>query len=417
MEKNEIIQHLFRTEYRKVVAVLCKWFGTEHIATAEDIASDTFLLAAETWGMKGMPANAVAWLYTVAKNKAKDVLKHDAIFAKKIAGQIRHTQPATEDMEEIDLSEQNIADSQLQMMFAICHPCIPATARIGLCLNILCGFSAEEIADAFLTGKETIYKRLIRAKEKLKTEKIKIELPPIHEVDGRLHNVLTTLYLLFNEGYYSSSQDAVVRKDLCLEAMRLNIMLVENERTNTGPVNALLALMCFHASRFEARVNEKLEIILYEQQDEHLWNQELMARGRYYLGAAGSSVFGKYHFEATIAYWHTRHEDNIEKWGNILDLYNRLLQMEYSPVAAMNRTYALAKVYGKEIAIAEAKKLDLGGHLYQVLLGYLYTDLDSTAAIQHLEMAYSLARSAGDKTTIANSIKKILGTAPLASEV
>ena len=176
MQENELIPHLFRTEYRKMVSVLCKVFGIQYIEIAEDIVSDTFLTAAETWGLKGLPTNPTAWLYTVSKNKAKDMLKHHAIFTQKIAPEIKHTQSLSSET-EIDWSNKNINDSQLQMMFAICNNCIPTEAQIGLSLNILCGFGAEEIADAFLSNKETIYKRLARAKEKLRTENVKIELP------------------------------------------------------------------------------------------------------------------------------------------------------------------------------------------------------------------------------------------------
>ena len=220
----ELIPHLFRTEYSKITTVLARLFGFEHIEIAEDIASDTFLLAAETWGIKGLPDNPVAWLYTVAKNKAKDHLKHHTVFTQKVTPVLQQSHTELHEM-EIDLSEKNIIDSQLQMMFAICNPVIPAEAQIGLSLRILCGFGIEEIADAFLTNKETINKRLFRAKEKLRKEQVKIEFPAPTQINKRVENVLTTLYLLFNEGYYSLSQNTSLRKDLCLEAMRLNYFI------------------------------------------------------------------------------------------------------------------------------------------------------------------------------------------------
>ena len=205
------------------------WF--DEIEIAEDIASDTFMTAAQTWGMNGVPKNPTAWLYNVAKNKAKNYLQRDSLFKNKIALEIKKTSSDSEE-NEIDLSTQNINDSQLQMMFAICHPSISPEAQIGLSLRILCGFGIEEIADAFLTNKETINKRLFRAKEKLREEKIKIEMPYVSEIDARLINVLRTIYLLFSEGYYSESQNQIIRKELCFEAMRLCTMLVENPSTN-----------------------------------------------------------------------------------------------------------------------------------------------------------------------------------------
>ncbi len=359
MEGNELLPNLFRTEYRKIAAVLCKHFGFVHMEIAEDIVSDTFLTATETWGLKGLPENPVAWLYTVAKNKAKNLLKHEAVQQKtaKILSTPEHEITNT----DIDLSDENIRDSQLQMMFAVCHPAIPAESQIGLALRILCGFGIEEIADAFLTNKETINKRLFRAKEKLREENIAIAFPGKTEINKRLEMVLRTLYLLFNEGYYSASQNAVLRKDLCMEAMRLTILLLENPSTNLPPVNALLSLMCFQSSRFEARTDASGETVLYNDQDTSLWDQQLIMQGEYYLNMASQGqVLSKYHLEAGIAYWHTIKEDSAEKWEQILQLYNHLLQLEYSPMAALNRTYALSKANGKAEAIAEAEKTAAG---------------------------------------------------------
>lgn len=409
MQENELIPHLFRTEYRKIISVLCKVFGFEHIQIAEDIVSDTFLLAAETWGLKGLPTNPTAWLYTVSKNKAKDFLKRQRIFDQKISPEIKHSAPIVQET-EIDLSSENINDSQLQMMFAICNNCISVESQIGLALTILCGFGVEEIANAFLSNKETIYKRLARAKESLRTEKVKIALPQASEINARLETVLTTLYLLFSEGYYSSSQNTTLKKELCIEAMRLNLMLVEHPPTNTPASNALLSLMCFHASRFEARLNKQGDLILYEEQDETLWNKELIAKGEYYLNQSSTgNKLSKYHLEAGIAYWHTHKQDSPEKWENILQLYNKLLQLQYSPIAALNRTYALSKANGKEVAIAEAEKLNLeNNHFYFSLLGNLYTNVDNHKAIDNYRKALALAKSHNDKTIIENYIRKIM---------
>jgi RNA polymerase sigma factor (sigma-70 family) len=404
----ELIPHLFRTEFSKITAVLSKLFGLEHIEIAEDIASDTFLLAAETWGMKGIPENPVAWLYTVAKNRAKDYLKHHHIFMDKVSPGLQQNARANYEV-DIDLSEQNITDSQLQMMFAICTPLIPVEAQIGLSLRILCGFGIEEIADAFLSNKETINKRLFRAKEKLRAEKVRLEIPSANEIDRRLEAVLTTLYLLFNEGYYSVSQNTTLRQDLCLEAMRLNFLLVENKNTGKPAVRALLALMCFHASRFEARTGPTGELILYNDQDPTLWNQQLITQGRYYLNlAAEGTAISKYHLEAAIACEHTIKDDSPEKWETILQLYNRLLIVEYSPIAALNRTYALAKADGKEAGIHEAEKLKLvNNHLYFSLLGYLYTGIDDQKALAHQKTALKLAKSEQDKSAIQRNIEKL----------
>ncbi len=402
---HELIPHLFRTEFRKITSVLCRHFGIEHIATAEDIASDTFLLAFETWTFNGVPPNPKAWLYSVAKNKTKNHIQRNHIFREKIAGRLNYAESEIQEI-EIDWSDQNSTDSQLQMLFALCHPSISTEAQIGLSLRILCGFGVDEIANAFLTNKEAINKRLFRAKEKLRLEKVKTEIPAIAEINKRLEAVLTTLYLLFNEGYYSESKDVVMREDLCLEAMRLTCLLIENEQTNMPAVNALFALMCFHASRFKARKGGNGEIVLYQDQDESLWNHELISRGGYYLHqAAKGNEISKYHLEASIAYWHTIKTDSKEKWGNILQLFNQLLQLEYSPIAALNRTYALSKANGKEEAIIEAEKLDLrSNHFYFTLLGELYKDRDNQKAMMNFQKALTLARTQADKQMIQAKI-------------
>ncbi len=408
-DENELIPHLFRTEYRKIVSVLCKLFGLSQMEIAEDIASDTFLTAAETWGMKGLPQNPVAWLYNVAKNKAKNQLQRNRLFRNKISPEIKGG--AAEAYEnEVDFSDHNINDSQLKMMFAICHPEISAESQIGLSLRILCGFGIDEIADAFLSNKETINKRLFRAKEKLRQEQVKIEFPNTNEINKRLETVLLTLYLLFNEGYYSSSGNINLRRDLCLEAMRLNHLLVNNKTTDLPTANALFALMCFHASRFDARIDKDGEMIIYDEQDTSLWNDELISRGTNYLiRSSRGEQLSRYHLEAAIAYWHTKKEDSTEKWENILQLYNKLLILEYSPMAALNRTYALAKADGKEKAIIEAEKLRqlTGNHLYHSLLGYLYTEIDNEMALQHLQRAFKLAKNKGEKNRIKKNIEAL----------
>jgi len=400
-----LIPGLFRTEFRKITAVLCRQLGIEHLELAEDIASDTFLAALETWPYKGIPENPVAWLYAVARHKAKNQVARHVLFGKKISAGIRQEAMLSEEL-QLDLSEQFISDSQLQMLFAICHPSLPPEAQTGLALRILCGFGIDEIANAFLSNKETINKRLFRAREKLRAEKIRIEFPPEEETGRRLASVLRTLYLLYNEGYYSESRDSVLREELCLEAMRLAYLLTEYAQTNRPEVNALLALMCFHSSRFAARKDASGELVLYDEQDESLWNQELIAKGADFLQRAShGNTVSQYHLEAGIAYWHTHKADTPEKWDAILQLYNQLLRIAYSPMAALNRTYALAKVKGDALAISEAEKLQLTSNQYYfVLLAELYKNTDRLKAKHLLEQALSLAKTKPDRHCIEKKL-------------
>jgi len=407
MDQQELLPGLFRNEYRNIVSVLVHLFGIIHIEVAEDIVSDTFLTATETWSLKGVPDNPTAWLYTVAKNKTKNHFKRKDIFEKKLSPEIKHTAQLTEET-EIDLSPQNISDSQLAMIFTVCDPVISEEAQTALALHLLCGFGIQEIADAYLTTKEVIYKRVSRAKEKLKEKNIQIQQPAIAEINDRLDVVLSTLYLLFSEGYYSKSHNSVLRKDLCEEAIRLTLFLINNPGTNKPKVNALYALMCFHASRFDARTSEDGEIILYDDQDETLWDRELIERGIKYLNLASTGIeLTRYHLEAGISYWHTYKEDVPEKWEEILQLYNHLLVLQYSPIAALNRTFVLSKVKGKEAAIVEAEKLKLtDNHFYFSLLGNLYSGIDNKKALQHYQTALGLARTNADKKTITKQMEK-----------
>lgn len=404
MESTELIPHLFRTEYSRILAVLCTSFGFEHIQDAEDICSDTFLTAAQTWPMQGIPNNPQAWLYTVAKNKARNFLKRRNVFEAKISPALasaeRQVQP-----EEIDLSQANITDSQLTMMFAVCHPSLSPESQIGLALRILGGFGIQEIADAFLSNKETINKRLTRAKEKLRENKIDPQLPGFEQMNERLLAVLKTIYLIFNEGYFSSNQDSALQKDLCFEAIRLCTMMVENEPTNSPEARALLALMCFHSSRFTARTKGG-DVVLGDQ-DPSQWNRELIRKGVLLLhSAAEGETLSTYHLEAYIAWWHTRtDEEEMDKWTHILKLYDELLRITDSPVAALNRLYAFSKVYGKTNAIKEAEKFNLTGNTwYHTLMGELFEGVDHSLSEFHFHKAISLTRSLTGKDRLARKL-------------
>lgn len=406
MNTEKLIPHLFRTESRKISAVLNKHFGINHIEIAEDIVADTFLSALESWPYKGIPENPKAWLYAVAKNKTKNYIFRTSNFENNIALEIFQN---SEISTEIDLSERNISDSQLQMLFAICHSSISKESQIALALKILCGFGTDEIATAFLSNKETINKRLFRAKEKLKSEKVKIEFPEESQIIERLDTVLLTLYLLFNEGYYSENQDTVIRKELCTEAMRLLELMLENYADKIPKIHALYSLMCFHSSRLDARKDKNGQLILYQNQDENNWDRSLIDKGIVHLHlATKGETATKYHIEAGLAYWMTQKQDTKEKWEQVLKLYNLLLFQEYSPIAALNRTFALSKIYGNEVAIMETEKLKLETNpFYFSLLGELYIPIDLSKAKQNFEQAISFSNSKQDKELLLNNLAEL----------
>jgi RNA polymerase sigma factor (sigma-70 family) len=403
MEAIQSLKDLFQREFSKMVAVISRNFGLQHIELAEDIVSETFLTAAETWGIKGIPENPEAWLYVVAKQKTLHHFRRNKIFEEKVVPEISSHQ---EKSEELNFSSENIRDSQLQMLFAICNPAIASEAQIGLALRILCGFGIDEISEAFLSNKETINKRLFRAKEKLRSEKVSMELPSENELASRLDNVLHIIYLLFSEGYYSKTQNQILQKDLCLEAMRLAVLLTEFEMTNQPKTNALLALMCFHASRFEARQTSEETFILYEKQDESRWDKTLINQGTHFLSRSAQGIeLSSYHLEAKIAYWHCVKEDTSEKWEEILQLYDHLLTINYSPSVVLNRAFALYKVKGPEVALEEVESLKLeDSHFYFLLLSELYKDIDREKALVNLKKASDLAKTQTEKEDIKKKL-------------
>jgi len=406
MQQDELIPHLFRTEYSKIVAVLYHSYCLKEIETAEDIASETFLKATEIWSIKGVPENPIAWLYTVAKNKLKDYFKHNNIFEKQIKGTLRISDIEPE--HGFEFSKQNITDSQLAMIFSVCNPSNSTESQICLALQILCGFSVEEIANAFLTKSETVKKRLHRARVNLRNGNFQISTLGEVKIKERLAAVLKTLYLLFNEGYFSKTSSQLIRKDLCLEALRLTFILTENSITNTTETNALLALMCYQSSRLDARTDDNGEVVLLADQDRSLWDQELIDKGNHYLVTAyESNGFSKYHLEATIAYWHTTPTDT-NKWDHILQLYNQLLLIEYSPITALNRTFAFAMVHGNEKGIQEAGRLGLNSNSqYYSLLAYLYSDTDMDKSIHYYEQAIKFTKSSNEIQAFTREIKRL----------
>jgi RNA polymerase sigma factor (sigma-70 family) len=358
---SKVVDHLFRHEAGKMVAVLTRVFGFPNIEQAEDIVQDTIIRALETWKFGKLPDNPQAWLYRTAKNKAIDLIRREKVKHKidnDLTMLLRSEYTLTNAMNEM-FKENEVKDSQLRMMFACCHPSISQEAQITLILKTLCGLSVREIGNAFLTTEDTIQKRLYRTREKIREEKIPMDYPGADAMLSRTDAVLKALYLLFNEGYNSSHPEKLLREDLCEEAMRLTILLTENTKTNYPYVNALLALMCFHTSRFNTRLDDKGLVVLLKDQDRKLWNHFLIEKGNEYLThAAEGDTVHEFHIEAAIASVHANAE-SYEKtnWKMILRLYDTLVGRTQNPVAILNRCLVLGEVEGYEKAITELEKI------------------------------------------------------------
>jgi RNA polymerase sigma factor (sigma-70 family) len=358
---NKTIDHLFRHEAGKMVAVLTRVFGFKNIEQAEDIVQDTIVKALEIWKFGKMPDNPQAWLYKTAKNAAIDLIRRQKIKYKienDIAVLLRSEYSLVPAINEM-FTENEIKDSQLRMMFACCHPTFSQEAQITLILKTLCGLSTREIGNAFLSTEETIQKRIYRTKEKIREENLSLDYPGANAMESRTEAVLKALYLLFNEGYNSSHPEKLIREDLCEESMRLTILLSENPKTNFPQTNALLSLMCFQVSRFSSRIDDKGFIVLLKDQDRLQWNKFLIQQGNIFLQrSANGNAIHDFHIEAGIASLHANaksyHETN---WAMILELYNQLLAKTKNPMVAVNRALVVGEVEGYEKAIDELEKM------------------------------------------------------------
>jgi RNA polymerase sigma-70 factor (ECF subfamily) len=408
---NKAVDHLFRHEAGKMVAVLTRLLGMQNLETAQDIMQDTLLKAMNTWSYKGLPENPAAWLMKAAKNKAIDFLRRQKKFSElspQYAHLLQSEYTLTPTVSQLFL-ENEIADSQLRMIFACCHPAIPEESQVALTLKTLCGLSVSEIAKAFLTHDETIAKRIYRAKEKIKAEKIELEVPQGLQLTQRTDAVLKTLYLLFNEGYNSSHPEQLIREDLCAEAMRLCHLLAEQKLAARPKTKALLSLMCFQASRFTARLDDKGNIIVLKYQDRSKWYRPLIKKGFDYLDAAAEPFEeSPYHLEAAIASLHAA-APSFEQtgWKSIYHLYELLYNMQPGPVVAMNKAIASAYLSGRKKALQELQAIKglENHHLYYASIGEMYFEMQERGlAKEYFEKAYQLTGSAAEQLLLLKKI-------------
>lgn len=412
-ELNQLVDHLFRHESGKMVAVLTRLFGFKNYDIAQDIVQETLLSALDNWKLKGIPENPTAWLYSVAKNKTVDMLRREKLFDE-IAPEIAHQTQNDERMQNrIDhlFLDNEIEDSLLRMMFACCHPALPIEGQIALILRTLCGLSIEEVAKALLSNPENINKRLYRTKDKIRAENIELEVPIGNELLDRLDDVLRVIYLLFNEGYNSTSTDLVIKKDLCEEAIRLGHLLINHSVTNQPKCRALLALMYFQASRFDARIDDEGNIVLLQFQNRHKWNKELISNGFYFLNQSSEgNEISEYHIEAAIASYHARAESfEATHWQAILVLYRMLDQIKPSPIVKFNQAIAIGFVENPQKAIEALLSIEglENNQYYQSALGDFYTKLnDAQNARQHYEKAIKLTKSKAEWKLIWDKIEK-----------
>ncbi len=340
-----------------MVATLTRIFGIERLDLVEDAVQDALVQALRLWPYRGIPDNPSAWLIEVAKNRMLDSLRRD-----------RRTQEIPDET-EFPIEEftgetgarfaSEIRDDQLRMIFTCCHPLIPSDGQIALTLKTVGGFSVSEIARAFLAQEPAIAKTLVRAKQRLREFDLKLEMPQPDKLPARLESVLKVLYLMFNEGYSALEGEELVRTDLCHEAIRLCELLAEHPVTGEPKVHALAALLLFQGARLNARCDAAGELMLLAEQDRSLWNQTMLRRGlHHFQKSASGDELSDYHLEAEIASCHVVAESfEATDWPRVLDCYEQLLNRQPSPIVALNRIVALAKVHGVEVGLVELDKI------------------------------------------------------------
>jgi RNA polymerase sigma-70 factor (ECF subfamily) len=351
----EVVGRLFREESGRAVATLIRILGDFDLA--EEVVQEAFIVALERWPRDGVPDNAGAWIVRTARNRAIDRLRRERLHGEKLR-ELERLMPG----EPEEPPESSLPDDRLRLFFTCCHPALAAEARVALTLRTLGGLTTPEVARAFLAGEGAMQQRLVRAKRKIRKARIPYEVPPDHELPARLRSVLAALYLIFNEGYLTTSADTVVRRDLCDEAIRL-ARLLRMLMPDESEVRGLLALMLLHHSRRDARVNARGELVLLEDQDRSLWHGDEIEEGTALVAA--SRISGPYALQAAIAAEHVAPRTH---WARVATLYGHLAELTPSPVIELNRAVAIGMAEGPEAGLAgidalEDRRLD-GYHLF-----------------------------------------------------
>jgi RNA polymerase sigma-70 factor (ECF subfamily) len=341
----DTVDAVWRSESRRVLATLIRLLGD--FDRAEEALHDAFAAALERWPRDGVPAAPRAWLVSAGRFRAIDALRRRARFDASlatIAERIESVSPAEDD--------ETIADDRLRLLFLCCHPSLAPDAQIALTLREVCGLTTEEIARACLTGAPTLAQRIVRAKTKIRDERIPYELPSLAELPERLGGVLRVVYLVFNEGYSASSGESLTRADLCAEAIRLARVVVA--LLPEPEAKGLLALMLLHDSRRAARASPSGDVVLFDDQDRSLWDRGRIAEGAALVEEAlRSRRFGPYTLQAAIAAVHAETQDaETTDWPQIVGLYDLLLRVEPSPVVELNRAVAVSMRDGPAAGLA-----------------------------------------------------------------
>jgi RNA polymerase sigma-70 factor, ECF subfamily len=367
------IAQVFREEHGRAVAVLVRAFGD--IDLAEECVQEAFATAVARWPVDGVPPAPAGWIITTARNKALDRLRRESVRDDRQAEALRLT--ASDPGRDPAPEEGPVLDDRLRLIFTCCHPALAPSARVALTLRLLGGLTTAEIARAFLVPEATMAQRLVRAKGKIKAARIPYRVPHDADLPERLRGVLAVVYLVFNEGYTASGGASLVRDDLCHEAIRLGRLLVELMPDEPEAVG-LLALMLLAEARREARTDGDGRLVPLPSQDRARWDAGLVAEGRDLVRACLRRARpGPYQIQSAIQAVHT---DEPTDWAQVVELYDQLLALAPTPVAALNRAVAVAEVEGPAAALALVEPLPLERlHVYHAVRADLLRRLDRFA--------------------------------------
>src|SRR5437773_7216354 len=359
-DTNAVVDSVYRSDWGRIVATLIRLVGDFDLA--EEAAQEAFAAAVNQWRASGVPEFPRAWILQTARHKAIDRLRRRTRFEEKLESYA--TSGFSRTLEEPDYDTNEIPDDRLRLIFTCCHPALALEAQVALTLRTLGGLETDEIARAFLVPVATMAQRLVRAKGKIRDAGIPYSVPDTKDMPGRLDAVLTVIYLVFTEGYAATRGEALVRTDLCAEAIRLGRLVRALMTPPPGEATALLALMLLHDSRREARLDEAGEMVLLEDQDRRRWNHAQIAEALPLVEEALRDGPGPFALQAAIAALHcqaARAEDT--DWPQIVRLYEVLERQQPSPVVALNRAAAVAMVDGPAPALELVDGLAAGGEL------------------------------------------------------
>ena len=407
------VEELYRSDWGRIVATLIRLFGDFDLA--EECAQEAFTAAVHQWQASGVPDIPRAWIIQTAKHKAIDRIRRQGNYAQKlesyaVSGLVRAA-------EEPNYGNGEIPDDRLRLIFTCCHPAIAPEAQVALTLRTLCGLETDEIARAFLVSPTTMAQRLVRAKNKIREAAIPYVVPGTDAIAERVYAVLTVIYLVFNEGYVATRGDSLIRTDLSAEAIRLGRLVVAlMEPRAPAEAKALVALMLFHDSRRNARLDEAGEIVVLEEQDRTRWNHDQIGEALKILTDLPSGDAGPFALQAALAAEHCKAASAAEtNWGEIVRLYDQLARVQPSPIVALNRAVAVAMASGPRAGLADIERLaasnDLDNyHLLHAARADLFRRLgERQEAAKNYEHALNLATNESERRFLERRLREVQG--------